>query len=223
MAPRRNRLNLSVFRWSARGTCLFGEDRLKHCGSAGNRIRRLGRGVWNGGTRMSSANPRTALFRSPSFPEGGLPEIIRGKYKLRILWRLQDGSLRFGALRKELAKGCVRPKGIAPRVLSRELKSLVELGLIQRRAYNVVPPKVEYRLTALGQTVLPVIATILEWGSKHLLQRSACKELSLMPRSCVVETSEKTFVTQVGRNTALANRAHPERFALRRRHSIGRL
>ena len=117
MAPRRNRLNLaSVFRWSARGTCLFGEDRLKHCGSARNRIRRLGRGVWNGGTRMSSANPRTALFRSPSFPEGGLPEIIRGKYKLRILWRLQDGSLRFGALRKELAKGCVRPKEIAPRV-----------------------------------------------------------------------------------------------------------
>jgi DNA-binding HxlR family transcriptional regulator len=182
-----------------------------------------GRGVWNGGTRMSSENPRTALFRSPSFPEGGLPEIIRGKYKLRILWRLQDGSLRFGALRKELAKGCVRPKGIAPRVLSRELKSLVELGLIQRRAYNVVPPKVEYRLTALGQTVLPVIATILEWGSKHLLQRSACKELSLMPRSLVVETSEKTFVTQVGRNTALANRVHPERFALRRRNSIGRL
>jgi len=169
---------------------------------------------------MSSANPRTTLFRNLSFPEGGLAEIIRGKYKLRILWSLQDGPLRFGALRKELRKGCISPKGIAPRVLSRELKSLVEFGLIQRRAYNVVPPKVEYRLTALGQTVLPVISTILKWGSKHLLRRSACKELSFMPRSCAVETSEKNFSTQLDRNTALASRVHPERFALPGRNSL---
>jgi DNA-binding HxlR family transcriptional regulator len=138
---------------------------------------------------MSSATARTAVFRSLAFAEGGLLQVIRGKYKLRILWNLQDGSLRFGALRKELAKGSVSPKLIAPRVLSRELKSLVDLGLIHRRSYNVVPPRVEYRLTALGYTVLPVISAILEWRSKHLLRRSAPRELGLRPRPCEVETT----------------------------------
>lgn len=135
---------------------------------------------------MSSTILRTTLFRSLAFPEYGLQEIIRGKYKLRILWNLQHGTLRFGALRKQLAKGCVGTKEIAPRVLSRELKSLVDLGLIQRRAYNVVPPKVEYRLTALGRSVLPVISMILEWGTKHLLRRATLGDLSYVPRSGVV-------------------------------------
>jgi len=52
-------------------------------------------------------------------------------------------------------------------VLSRELKSLVELRLVNRKAYNEIPPKVEYRLTALGRSLLPVIAKILDWGTKH--------------------------------------------------------
>jgi len=138
---------------------------------------------------MSSGTARAAVFRSLAFTEDGLLQVIRGKYKLRILWNLQDGSVRFGALRKELAKGSVSPKLIAPRVLSRELKALVDLGLIHRRSYNVVPPKVEYRLTALGHTVLPVISMILEWRSKHLLRRSVSKELGLKPRPCEVETS----------------------------------
>jgi len=58
-------------------------------------------------------------------------------------------------------------KEIAPRVLSRELRSLTSLGLVHRRPYNVVPPRVEYRLTALGRTLLPVIADLLEWGKRH--------------------------------------------------------
>jgi len=182
-----------------------------------------GRGFPIGGTGMSSANPRTALFRSLAFTEGGLLQIIRGKYKLRILWNLQHGAIRFGALRKELAKGNVSTNEIAPRVLSRELKSLVDLGLIQRRAYNVVPPKVEYRLTALGQTVLPVISMILEWGNKHSLRRSASKELGLKPRSCEVETPPRNLSTQLNRSATFADRVHMGQFALQRRNSLGSL
>ncbi len=58
---------------------------------------------------------------------------------------------------------------IAPRVLSRELKALTESGLIDRKDYGVVPPKVEYRLTRKGKSFVPVIAAIRDWGHRHLL------------------------------------------------------
>ncbi len=61
---------------------------------------------------------------------------------------------------------------IAPRVLSRELKALTESGLIDRRDYGLVPPKVEYRLTRKGKSFVPVIATIRNWGTRHLTQAS---------------------------------------------------
>jgi DNA-binding HxlR family transcriptional regulator len=56
------------------------------------------------------------------------------------------------------------------RLASRELKALTESGLIDRRDYGVVPPKVEYRLTRKGKSFVPVIATIRNWGTRHLTQ-----------------------------------------------------
>jgi DNA-binding HxlR family transcriptional regulator len=53
-------------------------------------------------------------------------------------------------------------------VLSRELKALVESGLIVRKDYGEVPPKVEYRLTRVGQSFIPVVDAIRGWGSRHL-------------------------------------------------------
>lgn len=132
---------------------------------------------------MGSAILCTKTIRRLTFPEDGLPGIIHGKYKLRIIWYLQDGPVRFGELRKELAKGSAATKEIAPRVLSRELKSLADLGLIQRRAYDVVPPRVEYQLTTLGRTVLPVISKILEWGTRHLFRRDALKKSTCISKS----------------------------------------
>jgi DNA-binding HxlR family transcriptional regulator len=57
---------------------------------------------------------------------------------------------------------------VAPRVLSRGLKALTAAGLIDRRDYGVVPPKVEYRLTRKGKSFVPVIAAIKDWGARHL-------------------------------------------------------
>jgi DNA-binding HxlR family transcriptional regulator len=62
---------------------------------------------------------------------------------------------------------------IAPRVLSRELKALTGAGLIDRKDYGVVPPKVEYRLTRKGKSFVPVIAAIRDWGTRHLSQSNA--------------------------------------------------
>jgi len=97
-------------------------------------------------------------------------KLISGKYKLRILWDLKDGPLRYGAIRTGLLRGTAGTGEIAPRVLSRELKALADAELIDRRDYRVVPPKVEYRLTRKGQSFIPVIAAIRTWGSRHLGQ-----------------------------------------------------
>jgi DNA-binding HxlR family transcriptional regulator len=67
-----------------------------------------------------------------------------------------------------LLRGTQGTGEIAPRVLSRELKALTESGLIDRRDYGVVPPKVEYRLTRKGKSFVPVIAAIRNWGARHL-------------------------------------------------------
>jgi DNA-binding HxlR family transcriptional regulator len=98
--------------------------------------------------------------------------MISGKYKLRIVWDLKDGPKRYGEIRAGLLRGSSGTSEIAPRVLSRELKALTETGLIDRRDYGVVPPKVEYRLTRKGRSFVPVIATIRDWGTRHLVQAS---------------------------------------------------
>ena len=103
-------------------------------------------------------------------PVAAFQKMITGKYKLRIVWDLQDGPKRYGEIRTGLLRGADGTAEITPRVLSRELKALTEQGLIDRRDYGVVPPKVEYRLTRKGRSFVPVIAAIRDWGARHLTQ-----------------------------------------------------
>ena len=101
-------------------------------------------------------------------PVAAFQKLISGKYKLRIVWDLKDGPRRYGEIRTGLLRGLDGSGVIAPRVLSRELKALTESGLIERKDFGVVPPKVEYRLTRKGRSFVPVIAVIREWGHRHL-------------------------------------------------------
>jgi DNA-binding HxlR family transcriptional regulator len=101
-------------------------------------------------------------------PVAAFQKLISGKYKLRIVWDLKDGPRRYGEIRTGLLRGAQGSAEVAPRVLSRELKALTEAGLIDRRDYGVVPPKVEYRLTRKGKSFVPVIAAIKNWGGRHL-------------------------------------------------------
>jgi len=105
-------------------------------------------------------------------PVAAFQKMISGKYKLRIVWDLQDGPKRYGEIRSGLLRGASGAE-IAPRVLSRELKALTESGLIERRDYGVVPPRVEYRLTRKGRSFVPVISAIRNWGARHLDQADA--------------------------------------------------
>ena len=115
-----------------------------------------------------SQMPRSASKSVHRCPVAAFQKTISGKYKLRILWDLQNGPLRYGEIRSGLLRGAADTPEIAPRVLSRELKALTLSGLIVRKDYGVVPPKVEYRLTPLGRSFIPVIAEIRKWGARHL-------------------------------------------------------
>lgn len=91
-------------------------------------------------------------------------QILGGKYKLRTLWVLIGGTRRYGEIRRSLVVAC-QGKPVTPRILSRELKQLQQRGLISRKEYPGVPPKVEYRLTDRGRALAPVIRQIIKWGT----------------------------------------------------------
>lgn len=156
---------------------------------------------------MGSTSPRDVAISKAKFSANGLPEIIRAKYKLRILWNLQDGPMRFGEIRKRLSLGAVNGKVIAPRVLSRELKSLAELGMVHRKAYNVIPPRVEYRLTALGRSLLPIISKILEWGARHPAYGHVARGVSLI-RSELIGVSRANLSSAVEEEAFAAGRRY---------------
>lgn len=84
---------------------------------------------------------------------------IGGRWKPIILFYLSNGSRRFGQL-------AVTVPMISKKVLTEQLKDLVEDGLISRRPVKGSPPRVDYELTELGQTALPILDLICEWGKE---------------------------------------------------------
>ncbi len=85
-------------------------------------------------------------------------KIIGGKWKIAILYQLNEGPCRFGELKKTL-----RP--ITQQMLTKQLRELEKDGLISRRVYAVIPPKVEYSLTQFGFSLKPVISSLCKWVS----------------------------------------------------------
>ena|ERR1700739_1783013 len=130
---------------------------------------------------MSARSKSGESLKRFDCPVHGIQRIISGKYKLRILWDLKPGPRRYGEIRKQLLTGMPGTKAVTPRVLSRELKNLVTLGFLQRTDRGGVPKKVEYELTALGQSLVPVISVMHEWGVKYLVRDSVLRKLKLLP------------------------------------------
>src|SRR5947207_4653732 len=106
---------------------------------------------------MSEARAATLERTRFACPVYGFQEMMNGKYKLRIIWALQQGPRRYGEIKKGLLRDVNGAQEIAPRVLSRELKTLAAFGLIERLDYHLVPPKVEYSLTPVGASLVPII------------------------------------------------------------------
>ncbi|WP_456242935.1 winged helix-turn-helix transcriptional regulator [Spirabiliibacterium falconis] len=93
-------------------------------------------------------------------------DIIGGKWKVLIVHHLTQGTQRFNALRRAMPN-------ITQRMLTLQLRELEASGIVQRKVYPEVPPKVEYSLTKLGESLLPVIQAMHDWGAKYARQ---CKQ-----------------------------------------------
>ena len=88
-------------------------------------------------------------------------ELIGGKYKALILWHLSEGKLRFSELRKAITTA-------TPKMLTQQLRELEEKELIHREVYPVIPPKVEYSLTEVGKSLMPILVAMRDWGAGYL-------------------------------------------------------
>ncbi|MBL7809153.1 MAG: helix-turn-helix transcriptional regulator [Saprospiraceae bacterium] len=82
---------------------------------------------------------------------------IGGKWKTIVLWYLRNDKKRFSELKKQIPD-------ITEKMLSLQLKSLEEDGIVKRTVYAEVPPRVEYELTDFGRTLRPVVEAIAKWG-----------------------------------------------------------
>jgi DNA-binding HxlR family transcriptional regulator len=87
-------------------------------------------------------------------------EVIYGKWKIRLLWFINEGHKRPSELQRKIPDA-------SRRVLNMQLKELEEHELISKVIYAQVPPKVEYSLTEFGMTLIPVISALGEWGDTN--------------------------------------------------------
>lgn len=96
----------------------------------------------------------------PSCPVETTLMLIGNKWKVLIIRDLLTGTKRFGELKKSIGK-------VSQKVLTTQLRDREESGLISRKVYAEVPPKVEYSLTELGKSLQPILNAMLQWGTEY--------------------------------------------------------
>lgn len=94
-------------------------------------------------------------------PYATVQSLISGKWAILILHYLEDGPIRFNELLRLMPK-------MTHATLSVQLKSLIDNGLVERKQYEAIPPKVEYSLTEIGKHFHPVIEAIQNWGQEYI-------------------------------------------------------
>ena len=96
----------------------------------------------------------------PACPVETTLSLIGNKWKVLILRDLMEGTMRFGQLKKSVGD-------ISQKVLTAQLRDMEESGLVDRKVYAEVPPRVEYSLTELGLSLKPVLDAMVEWGMEY--------------------------------------------------------
>jgi DNA-binding HxlR family transcriptional regulator len=86
--------------------------------------------------------------------------LIGGKWKALIIWYLKGTTLRFNEIRKTFPD-------VTQKMLTQQLRDLEEDGIVHRKVYPQVPPKVEYSLTEFGESLIPVLEAMNQWGRDY--------------------------------------------------------
>ena len=105
------------------------------------------------------------MKKTDNCPVEATLDLIGGKYKALILWHLSEGKLRLSELRKVITNA-------TPKMLTQQLRELESQALIHREVFAVVPPKVEYSLTELGRSLLPILVAMRDWGADYMRSKN---------------------------------------------------
>lgn len=100
------------------------------------------------------------MFLQSPCPVTTTLSVIGGKWKPIILFIIEEETKRFGEIKKMIP-------GITQKMLTQQLRELEQDGVIHRKVYPVVPPKVEYSMTEYGKTLSPILAAMAKWGASH--------------------------------------------------------
>lgn len=100
----------------------------------------------------------------PNCPVETTLQLMGDKWKVMIIRDLLEGTRRFGELKKSVT-------GITQKVLTSNLRAMEENGLLTRKVYAEVPPKVEYTLTETGYSLKPILDAMVKWGTEYKLKK----------------------------------------------------
>lgn len=87
-------------------------------------------------------------------------QVIQGKWKINLLWSIHSGIKRPGELQRKIPNA-------SRRVLDNQLNQLIKHGLVRKQSFDELPLRVEYELTTLGESLMPVIRSTATWGEEH--------------------------------------------------------
>ncbi|MEW5856387.1 MAG: helix-turn-helix domain-containing protein [Cyanobacteriota bacterium] len=112
--------------------------------------------------------PEPEIF-SPNCPVQQVLDSIANKWSVIVLYALSFGTKRYSELQRQIG-------GVSQKMLTQTLRNLERDGLVERKVYPVVPPKVEYSLTPLGETLIEPLGAICEWAEAHIQELEAARE-----------------------------------------------
>lgn len=112
-------------------------------------------------------NAKPNVFR-PECGSHQVLELIANKWTTLVICSLGPGPLRYNELRRQI-------EGVSQKMLTQTLRNLERDGLVSRKVYPVVPPKVEYSLTPLGRTLFDPLKAICRWSEQHLTELNAAR------------------------------------------------
>ena len=122
------------------------------------------------------------MAKTANCPVESTLELIGGKYKALILWHLSSGTLRFSQLKKSIESATAK-------MLTQQLRELEAQQLVHREIFPVIPPRVEYSLTDLGRSLLPILVAMRDWGTNYLKNQNLEANCFMMGQDPLVQTN----------------------------------